>query len=447
MASIVNRKNLLSDVLASVSLYRSGVFDTGLYRQANADVPADSIAAIFHFCRHGRREQREWNQTALGQWLTPYVLDGSLSAGQVRNLVDKVRRGDDAESAVRGFCDRHQLNIDEYLYHADLDAQNYAAAYERLSRLPMQIAFLPLYYFARRHMKLDRLDEAFEWIKAELAGGAPLGIQELIAARDIADALGYPDTDRTGFHRLLLEGLSRWPAPNPQARHRAMWQIGFPLIRDGSALYDRIRELLPPDLCRQIAPAGITLPSSVKGWETILNLVTFNALQEDWHVIPLQGAESDMARLADHADDTCRLRVLGEGYWRLADHDAIQASFVGAFKAAAQQVARQYDYFCPVAASNIFDVRKSGENVQPTLSYHTVSRRRQRFLNFKESALPGYFKFDREGFSGWEGDAPTGADAVPADVVDAAFRDLQETYVHQRRSKYCLLYTSPSPRD
>ncbi len=432
----------LGDIARAIELHRCRVFDAQRYRHATPDVPARDFAATLHFCRHGRIEQRVWNQPALGQWLAPHVLKGAVRANAVRGLLRRLETIPAADrearqAAVKAFCAEYALEFHEYLYHAHLHAQDYDAAYECLAHLPMSVAFLPYYRFARRHMKMDQLGKAFAHIRQELGRGADLGIEQLIAARDMAAALDYPDTDRVAFHQSLLGALARWPAPNMQARFRAMWQIGFPLVPGPDEPVDEIFEALPADLRRQLDPAAVQLPTSVQGYETILNLATLNGLKAVQRAVPLGAGFAHCVALDEVAAETCRLRVLGEGYWRQADFDPIQSSFLKAFKAASARAAGTFSHFYPVAATNIFDVRHSGQVPMPTLSYHSIASPDQRFLNFKESALPGYFKFDRQGFSGWEeagGREP--AAGVPAGQVEAAFAALRQQYVDSRVSKY-----------
>ncbi|WP_155842030.1 hypothetical protein [Hyphomonas atlantica] len=432
----------LGDIARAVELHRSHVFDADLYRQTNPDVPEPGFAATLQFCRHGRLEQRVWNQPALGQWLIPHVLDGSAHAADVRCLIHQLAGISEDDLAARrpiieAFCARHALNFSEYQFHESLHAQDYKTAYACLANMPMTLAFLPYYRFARRHMKMDQLGSAFACIREALGKGADMGIEHLIAARDIAAALGYPDTDRVAFHQLLLKALANWPAPNKQARFRAMWQMGFPLIPGDTEAVAEILAALPEELRGLLDPADVLVPESVQGYEAILNLVTLNGLKQDQRAIPCEGSFSDCVVVEDALPATCRLRVLGEGYWRQADHDPIQESFLDAFKAASRRAANQVSYFYPVAATNIFDVRQSGSPSMPTLSYHSIALREQRFLNFKESALPGYFRFDRLGFSGWEERHPlaTGAD-ISSERIDAAFKALRHEYVDKRVSKY-----------
>lgn len=432
----------LGDIARAVELHRSHVFDTNLYRQANPDVPEPGFAATLHFCRHGRFEQRVWNQPALGQWLIPHVLDGSVRGADIRRLIHQLAgiSQDDLDARrpiLKAFCTRHALNFSEYLFHESVHAQDYETAYACLAKMPMTLAFLPYYRFARRHMQMDQLGNAFAHIKEALGKGADMGIEHLIAARDIGAALDYPDTDRVAFHQLLLKALAKWPAPNKQARFRAMWQMGFPLIPGDTEAVVEIFAALPEELRRLLDPADMLVPESVQGYEAILNLVTLNGLKQDQRAIPLGASFAERVAVEDVLPATSRLRVLGEGYWRQADHDPIQESFLNAFKAVSQRAAKQVSYFYPVAATNIFDVRQSGTSSMPTLSYHSIALREQRFLNFKESALPGYFRFDRLGFSGWEERHPLPKDMeIPSEQIDAAFNALKHKYVDKRVSKY-----------
>ena len=420
---------------------RSGVFRGDLYAQANADVPANPVFATLHFCRHGRTEQRPWNQSAFGEWLTPYILNGTVKAGEVRSLLARTGGAEDPAavlSEVRHFCGAKGLHLAEFLYHAHLREQDYTAAYSCLAQMPMANAFLPYYLFARRHMKLDRLPEALRWVAGELEQGADLSLEHLIAARDMAAVIGYAGLDRVAFHRNILEALARWPAANMQTRMRALWQIGFPVLAGGGRVLARVMDLLPEALRRQIDPDAFEAPASVKGWETLLNLTTLNALSETQYALEPGGLLPDEPVALDAAGpDTYRLRVMTEGYWRHADEQAIHRSFLDAFKAANARFGQQFTHVYPVAATHVFDQRESGLCPLPTLSYHTLSAPEQRFLNFKEAALPGLFKFDREGFSGWEqqlaGDlAP---DASP-DEIERVYRALRKTYVEDRRTKY-----------
>lgn len=426
-------------------LMRSNAFDAARYCEANPDLAGYGAArATLHFVRYGHAEQRTLDQTATGAWLVPYLLSGDVAAGPVRKLARALQNGADEPSAVSAFCAATGLSPAEFDYFTRMQEQKFALAYESLAQIPMPAAFLQYYRFARRHMKLDRLPDALNWVAGKLSAGRALRVPELIAARDIADALGYRGIDRLTFHRQLLAALARWRAPSRAQRFRVMWQMGFPLVQDGSPLAAEVMSLLPLELQARLEGPALPPPASVAGWEAALNLVTKNALQETQWALAAGGGADSARPLADVEAQACRVRVLGEGYWREADTQADKESFVSAFKAASLRAAREFPFLYPVAASNIFDVRQTAPCPVPTLSYHTISAWDQRFLNFKESALPGFFKFDREGFSGWESAAPLPQSRPDDGALAAAFETLREDFVGRRRSKYAQADTGES---
>ena len=295
MATSRSRRLLIGDLSRSLSLLRSGVFRPDLYVHANQDVPANPFIATLHFCRHGRTEQRPWNQTAFGEWLTPYLLDGSVKARDVRQLLMRTGGAEDPAAVlteVRQFCMPRGLQLAEFLYHSHLREQDYHAAYDCLSQLPMEKAFLPYYRFAQRHMRLEKLPEALRWIAGKLAQGDTVSLDHLIAARDIGAVLGHEGIDRVAFHRDILKALARWPAANMQARMRGMWQVGFPLIGGEGPLVSRVMDALPEELRQKIDPAAFEVPASAKGWEDLLNLSTLNALSETQYAFEVDGAGS-----------------------------------------------------------------------------------------------------------------------------------------------------------
>ena len=214
---------------------RSGVFCADLYRQANPDVPVGKYRALLHFCKHGFEEQREWNQRALGRWLVPHLLDGTIDPNSVNRLRQRMgalnNQGDDL---LEKFCDDQSLSSNNYAFHLAYENQEYDEAYKHLTQMPMQEAFLQHYIFARRHMKMDGLHDAYKWALSQLNEGGDFAVRELVAARDIAAAIGHPDRPQSEFNQLILSAFSRLSMQNETGRLRALWQIGFPIILDDS---------------------------------------------------------------------------------------------------------------------------------------------------------------------------------------------------------------------
>lgn len=440
MSIIIRAKQVCDDLANGVTLLRSGVFQWQLYAQANTDIPANPILAALHYCRHGRNEQRATNQDAFGEWLIPHLLDGKVTASEVRRLLADVEGAEDpakSQGEIRLFSEAKELSFSKFLYHDHLCGGEYDSAYACLSQVPMEAAFLPYYWFSRHFMKMDELGPALDWVSHVLEGDGKLSLEHLIAAREIAAALGYAGVDRVQFHQDLLQTFTRWQAPNMQIRMWALWQIGFPVISDGSELAERVMAALPEDLRKQIAPEVFTPPASASGYEALLNLTTLNALSQTQYALPAGAGADEVTELDQVKNSAYRLRVLIAGYWRHADTQPLHRSFLNAFLAAKARFERQFDFVYPVTATQIFDQRRSGIQATPTLSYHTLTSPEQRFLNFKESALPGYFKFDREGFSGWEQvrESDLAPSATPEEI-ERVYRNLYATYVEGRRTKY-----------
>ena len=440
MGSLLRKHRIFGDLIRMIRLSRSGIFDTGRYYFANQDVPEGAFAALAHFCRFGRVEQRIWNQSPLGTWLVPYVLSGRLAPQATRRLSKQLGSdeggGPDLDK-IRCFCSANNLHPAEFFFHYHYDRQAYDAAYQVLAELPMESAFLHYFLFARLHMRLDHLRDMYDWVSGRLKTRDAFSLDFLIAAREVAATLGYPDGDRTAFNRSLLEAFARWPAPSAQARMRGLWQLGFPVIMDGTDLVDRILQHLPSALSSKLEPRSLQIPQSVVGWESVLNLVTLNAVSPQQHVLRLTDDVPQLIPLETVRQESIRLRVLGEGYWRQAGADTTQRSFLDAFKSAARQSQAAFAFVHPVATTQIYDLRLTQEKPVPTLSYHSVTGPGQRFLNFKESALPGYFQFDRQGFSGWISTSDSSRiGRVPPAAAEFFFRKLQSTYVEARRTKY-----------
>lgn len=76
----------------------------------------------------------------------------------------------------------------------------------------------------------------------------------------------------------------------------------------------------------------------------------------------------------------------------------------------------------------------------PALSYHTTGDR-PHWLHLKDSAIPGYYRFDPKGYAGFSalaslGDLPQIALDAPPDAVDAIWNDIREATIGKKISKY-----------
>lgn len=76
----------------------------------------------------------------------------------------------------------------------------------------------------------------------------------------------------------------------------------------------------------------------------------------------------------------------------------------------------------------------------PALSYHTTGERAG-WLHLKDSAIPGYYRFDAKGYAGFSSFAalkslPDAAMSVSEEEVNLAWEEVQETVVRAKASKY-----------
>ncbi len=427
----------LKSAIETRRLRQSGLFDAGAYLRCNDDLEYTAFRATVHYCRHGRFENRETGQDPVSRWLTPVVIKGRVSAAAVRDLLSAVPRGCDAapaENVIDDFSRDHGLIAEEFWFHFYQARQEYDAAHERLDRLPMEAAFLHHYASARRHLRLDRLREAHRWsLEAmERPGGQP--VEFYVAAREIADAVGFEACPELDFHRRLVHAFSEKAVVTPARKWAALWQVGYPYIPDGSDAAAAVRACLPEGL-RGMLPASIgEVYSTAAGWGPVLNALSLNQLTGQAHLVQWTGGVW-RPPAAGMAGEALTVRVPGEGYWRLAQTPGTHALLLSGFRCAARAAGEVGMPVLPRPATLIFDVR--GPAGRPTLSYHTISNPDQNYLNYKESALPGYFQFDRTGYSGWaSGTGATPPAEADQPAADAFFDTLREKYVDGRVTKY-----------
>ncbi|GAB5459465.1 MAG: hypothetical protein Hens3KO_24950 [Henriciella sp.] len=332
------------------------------------------------------------------------------------------------------FCARNSLSQAEYKYHKFYQANCYDDAYKALQELPAKQHLLKHYLFARRHSRFDELADIASSLLRDISW-LPAHPDALLAAREIVDAVSPVGSDLSEFHLQLLHRLSDWEAPCPAVLWQMMWRVGFPFIPDGGDIAKCAWRSLPDALRAKLEIGKLDIPQNVQKWGPVLNAQTANMLSGKKVYLKWTGDYFSVAGNSD-SDQILNVRLLGDGYWRQSEHDPIQKSFLAAHKAATLHAAQRFDAICPFPGTQIFDVRQTGAGRSPTLSYHTIALSQQRYLNFKESALPDYFLFDPTGYSGWA--SLKALDELPSEIEEAEqfFEDLQDQYVRARRTKY-----------
>ena len=421
-------------------LLGSGVFDAHAYSHRNPDVPENPWLATLHYCRYGRFEQRESGQAPLSRWLTPYIMSERIPAARIREMVQGLTgnwEGKPPESDVTGIAERFGLDEGEFWFHLQCERQDIDAAYDALASLPMELAFLHHYFFARRHLRMEGLLEAHQWSVTQLDNQTRKSVDFYIAAREIADAVGYEASAATEFHRRLVTSFSNYVILPESQKWRGLWQVGYPVLPDGSGIAEQLLREVPDELCSLAQQYGADKLASVGDWSVMLNLQSLNMLTGKDHCLSYEGGRWQSCDKSGLDAETVDVRVLGEGYWRLASDDPIHRMLLDGFRTAAISTSQVFPRVCPRPGTLIFDVRRSLPRPVPTLSYHTIASQHQRYLNFKESALPGYFLFDRSGYSGWAtGLGDLDIPQPSPEEVEAFFAELRSAYVDGRVTKY-----------
>lgn len=442
MFNLARVATLWNAALQTARLHRSGLFSAEQYLKSNPDLSDVRQPLIFHFCRFGQFEQRDHGQSPFQSWLIPKVLDGAVTSKHANTALRRYKRAEtkqDRAALIDELAARNNLSSDLLNFYLADTSQEFTRAAQYLSSVPIEDAFLYHYQYARKHFLLEPLQEAYAYASERLEKSAFTRVEEVVAAQGIANSLEHPGTDRSTFSRLILNNVIALRANNPAEKLRQFWQVGLPILDDGSDLAAQLLSELPNGTQQQLIKARAAIPESCAKWETLINLQTVNLLNNEQRVLSKTGHINPLSPERHH--ETIRFRMLGEGYWRLADNSPLFNSIVQASRTALDAAFDVYDHVLPDYGLPIFDVRGQRNTDFATLSYHTVTRPEQRYINYKESALPGYFSFDPCGYSGWS--SWQGPDDLGTKRDEAAkfFQALASDVIETQRSKYTEVST------
>ncbi len=428
----------ISAAYKALNVARSGLFDARLYCQANPDVPTSPKRALWHFIRHANAERRPANQPPLTTWLLPKILAGSISSKQARTAQNALKLASDRATQERALA-ALPCNSHGYFYHVALADHRFSEAYDLIDQLPDDERLLARHYFAVRHVKLDELDAALNDALARLSTN-DVSVNELIAIRDFYEVSGCQRLSRQTFYQTLLKAMLAACKRENRAPYQPLWWAGLPCVRANSAQDVRTLSNTPRNL--KLSPP----PPKAQKFTDLLSLSTSNALNEVQHWLCTKTGKIVPAKL-DTKNTCLTLWLLTETQWRQAETDPLQSSNIEAFESLVKKAAEHFAYIAPVTATGIFDLRKSGYDQSPFIGYHTITNSDQRALNFKESALPGYYLFDSGGYSGWA-TTPDLSSPTKALSNTITLTDLQEQFVKKRVTKYQQASNShPLPDD
>ena len=443
MASRLQQK--LRDIGLALRVVLSGLFDPEAYGQKSPDLPKSNFMKTVHYCAFGRRENRAHDQGALSDWLLSHVLSKDVSPFSARKIARQLGSGseDSRQVALEQFCAEYELQVDEYFYHLAYSDQDYEAAFARLADLPMDISFAHEYAFACKHMKFDRLEAAYEWGLSQLEAERPRGAEFYTALRDISAFFGHKLMPTEALSGQILKHVAS-PAYVPAvSRLDDLWTIGFPICPDDSALFRDILALMPDELADMIRIDTFETPHAARGWETMLNVAVLNMLgaskrtvrraenSHEWIVEPFEDASSP---------GILHLRLLAHNHWRNTPDGSNASIYVEAFKQVVAAAGVSCNGFYPTVSGLIHDIENDQITGLKTLSYHSVSTQTRCALHFKESALPGFYTFDREGYSGWSSwrdrPMPNETNDLPEAEIRDFYKALHDEYVTGRKTKY-----------
>ncbi len=433
--------NRLRDLGISWRLLRSGLFDADQYQSKNPDVPRSRGLSILHFVSYGQHEERFLGQAPISNWLIPEILNGSAAVRSVRALVDEfnVAQRSEQESIIRNIALKLDLDASEYWFLAHDASDEFNKAYDFLVQLPWHKSLTHRFRYAQKHMRTEALSELCRLAFSEPHSLSELDLPSLIALRDMSLTSNTAMPAELDLNRLILDAVSKYPIPDDRHLHALLWRAGYPVFLDEPAFIEEILPFLPESITRRLSNTNQIVPESTHRWKLVMNAMTATRLSRKDHALTLN--RDQWGYLSDESpcrnNDKLEIRILGEEYWRQATFSAIHDNILRAFKAAVLEGARAFSGVCVRPATRIYDVRDEQDTIGPTLSYHTLSARDQNYLNFKESALPGYYLLDHTGFSGWASVSEDFLDAtIDHDAASRTYEKLYGEFVEGRVTKY-----------
>ena len=438
-----------------LQMWRSGLFDPKAYGDANEDITLSPMGCLLHYYKYGRFESRSSGQSILVQWLLPKIIDGHLSGVIGRQVADIFS----AEMATEKRLAAFGLDIREYTYLQTYERHDFEAAYMQLSDLQMSFAFEQHYLFACKHMRHDHLGKAYKWGISALRSTKAVNLSFCMALQDIARQCNFNLMPEQEMMSAIIKLLVHAELPPFMTFQQALWRLGVCLVDDGSELYLKAAGLLPEAAYMRWHAEGEKRPPHAAGWEAFLNAVSFNTLSPDEISLPVPSPENwkkpfDEAPQPMASGKRLNVRSLPARYWERAEFDHRTCTYLNAFKAATCQAALYCDGLMPTQAGDIHMI--DGERVRkiPSFGYHSISTIERKALHFKESALPDFYLFDREGYSGWSSwrgmtpeDLRIKVERVALEDLDKFYQTLKVKFVDGRLSKYEQPDKSTIPAD
>jgi len=436
-------------------IWRSGLFDADAYGDANEDIELSRSAGMLHYYKYGRFESRSSGQSVLAKWLLPKIIKGGLSGHVARKVQDIFSDG----MAKAGRMNKLGLDIREYTYLQTYERQDFDSAYIQLSDLQMPFAFEQHYLFACKHMRHEHLDKAYEWGVGNLRDACEVDLPFCVALQDIARNHGFNLMPKQDMMSAMLDLLADTKLPPFMTFQQALWRLGICLVDDGSALFSKVVRLLPEPVYMRWSRESKQMPPKAAGWEAFLNTVAFNSLSsaEASLSVPNPGKREKPFHGASKqavSEKHLNIRSLPARYWERAEFDVGTCTYLNAFKYVTSQAALYCDGLVPTQAGDIHMIDGDVVRGMPSLGYHSVSRFDRRALHFKESALPDFYLFDREGYSGWSSWKDVTRESLRAQLgsvdphaLEKFYSRLKEKFVDGRLSKYAQPEESAAPAE
>ena len=432
---------LVENSLSVWRLARSGLFDVSSYARFNPDVPGPRLRRFFHYVQHGRIEERRFRQSELSAWLLEPLVSGRIKAKTVRLIVSNQTGQAPSKQAddFKVLTNKLGLCADVLKFHSAYQAQEFEECELLLKQLPMHEAFGLYHRLAVRQARLSGLNRALDWGLETLDREPAQPFEFLAALADMAEALGR-DTPR--FNADLLKAALASRDHACRSLRLKLWLLRVPVLTENGLLRDELAANLPKTVRVALSKEpGLDLPA-LAGFGPLIEAAALNALSDDMMAlfpVARNGAgitEWEPAML-NPGDRAVQLRLLHATHWLAAPQNTQSASFVNALKTLVCAALEEFDAVVPIQAGRVNDITQRRRSALPIISYHSFTTGLSKGAHFKESALPGFFSLDTNGFSGWAA-WPTAAAAESASdaEVEGFFARLQQEIVSARRSKY-----------
>jgi len=424
--------------LQFVKIFYSTAFSAVKYKAVNSDVRYSNLRSLWHFCRYSRAEARPMGHALLNQWLLDLLLDGFVPATPVRKLLAKIKKTPENETVfIEDFCEKNGLSYKVFLA---------LQAYQRTHNNKIQgylneidpnkhaIETLVLHYLLATKIGIHEGAEAsviasLNYLKTD----TKLSLRAYVALSELSESIGMKYHKGRTVSDHIVSHMERTKYQANRSLRQDLWAIGLPIFDDNTELSQALIENLPATL-RVTFLSSPPIGGEVTGWTQLLNAMSANRLGLGAYKVSIEAGEvkavKDVASL-----EVISVRVMPQTYWALETINFEFSQHLKTLKKILMTLSREYKYFDPIAAGQIYDVSSLDVSHNRLISYHSYGVIKDtKVLHFKESALPKYYSLDKCGFSGWA--CPNLSESLADTSMEGFFEALQQDILNRKTSKY-----------